>query len=199
MSNRTVKTNAFKLLYYAIGCLMISGRAVTAQTRIIEQQNPTYLGTIRNTADLALQSPPGNNARTYYYRVTKLFYEQAQEITRKEAGIQKGTSNAGFMQTMEQLVAKLTKDLHQPQEQAIPVIDFFQSNTNAALRNFRRYQMPSALDPEHQYLWVMIQVFENLNQINVGYLQSALSPEEKKEVWQRLMVQQQIISQLKSK
>ncbi|QEM06171.1 hypothetical protein DIU31_022615 [Mucilaginibacter rubeus] len=183
------------------GCLLIAGSPVMAQTLPVKRQAPNYMDLLRMTADSVLRLPVEKNAREYYFRVTRTIYSEALVITKTEAAHQNGTVNAAFVQTMLQLITKLRNDLKPPRvnQPTLPVSTFIQRNTDAALGNFRRYQQPVGLDRERQYLWVMNQVFENLNQINIGYLQAGLTPEEKKHVWQRLQVQQQIASQLRSK
>ncbi|QEM07821.1 hypothetical protein DIU31_031575 [Mucilaginibacter rubeus] len=183
------------------GFLLVAGASVKAQALPVKRQSSNYLHLLRNTSDSLLRLPVGKDVRQYYFQVTRTIYSEALTIAKAEVSQQSGTQNAVFARTIVQLITKLNGDLKAlpDQQGAIPVSAFIQRNTNAALGNFGRYQQPEGLNHERQYLWVMIQVFENLNQINVGYLQAGLTPEEKKAVWQRLNVQQQITAQLRSK
>ncbi|WP_431199591.1 hypothetical protein ACQ86K_00965 [Mucilaginibacter sp. P19] len=180
MKIKQIKRKNSRLLL-TLGFIILSGIGRAYGQTLQATPSPDYLEYIRKTADSALKLPPENKVRTYYYQITRSVYDQALQVTQMELARQSGTTNAAFVKTMSQLLQKLKADLLLPtglQTGATIPVSFLQ-NVKAALGNFRRYQQPAGMDHERQYLWVMNQVFENLNQINIGYLQAGLSPEEK--------------------
>lgn len=184
-----------------IGCLLVTPGRTMAQTVTASDRQVNYIAMLRTAADSVLRLPVESDARLHYFHVTIPVYDKALIIAEAEAVQQKGTANADFANTMVQLVVRLRHDLNPPNvsQGAIPLSSLIKQNTNAAVGNFLRYQQPAGLDHEQQYLWVMIQVFENLNQINIAYMQAGLTEAEKNAVLKRLNVQRQMIVQLRSK
>lgn len=160
-----------------------------------------YLLILRKTADSLRSGKLPTDAELYYKVVTKDIYQRARQITDQEAARQLGTANNDFIQTLRQLLRKLQQDLDTEKlhsEGAVMTANF-QLTTKAALQNFNRYEAPAGLSHEDHYLWVMIQILENLNQINVGFLQAELNSGQRTAVMRRLTVQQKVIEQLKFK
>lgn len=190
--------------FLKIGVFVIAMLAIfecKAQVTTKKRHGYHYLENVRYVADSMANLSPSKNARLYYFQLTKAFYEQTLSITKEELRRQKENGNQQFLKAMLTLLLKLQADLKSPfpVKDPVPLSPFFQQNTKAALGNFNRYKQPTGLSLDRQYLWVMIQVFENINQINIGYLQLGLPQEEKAQVWQRVSVQQKICDQLKSK
>ncbi|QEM03662.1 hypothetical protein DIU31_009095 [Mucilaginibacter rubeus] len=198
--NQIKSSNVCQTVLMFLLIVFLEVHPLLAQPLTSKKALPDYLTQIQRTADSVLKFSP-NNARSYYFKITRSIYDRALKITMTESAIQSGTGNSGFTRAMVQLQYQLRADLFPSscKQTVTPIPDLFQRTVDAAMRNFSRYQQPKGLDRERLYLWVMIQVFENLNQINAGFLQVGLSTKEKDQVWQRLKMQQQMIVQLKSK
>lgn len=160
-----------------------------------------YLLILRKTADSLRSGKLPTDAELYYKVVTKDIYQRARQITDQEAARQIGTTNNDFIQTLRQLLHKLQQDLDTEKlhSKGAVMTTNFQLTIKAALQNFNRYEPPAGLSHEDHYLWVMIQILENLNQINVGFLQVELKSGQRMAVMKRLTIQHKVIEQLKFK
>ncbi|GAB2972256.1 hypothetical protein [Mucilaginibacter agri] len=159
----------------------------------------SYLEALQNTADSLLKNTPRKESGESYFNISDVLYAKARQITTQEVFRQRDMANSGFMVTMQQLLKKLQADLYKdkPALANLDIPDNLGITVKAALTNFFRIQPPLGLEQDQRYAWVMIQVFENLDQISVGLLQERLTAELRKSILQRLVVQQNIISRLK--
>ena len=178
------------LFYTSVGFAQIANKPM---------QVTSYLETLQNTADSLLKNTPRKESGESYFTISDVLYAKARQITTQEAFRQRDMGNSGFMVTMQQLLKKLQADLYKdkPALANLDIPDNFEKTVKAALTNFFRIQPPLGLDQDQRYAWVMVQVFENLDQISVGLLQGRLTAELRKSILQRLVVQQNIISRLK--
>lgn len=180
------------LFYTTVGNAQITGKQVQAAG---------YLGALQNTADSLLKGISRKESGASYFSVLDALYDKARQISSQEAFRQSDTENSAFIVTIQQLLKKLQVDLYKdkPSLAKLDMPDNFQKSVKAALTNFSRFKQPPGLDQNQRYAWVMVQVFENLDQITVALLQGSLSADLRKSILQRLIVQQNIISQLKQK
>lgn len=172
-----------------------------ATAQVLSPVQGSYLKTLRVTADSLNKIVTSKDIGATYFITTDALYTSAIQITGVEDKRQTGTSNAAFTHILLQILNKLRRDLSpdQPKLSGLHAPKNFAITVKAALNNFNRYEIPPKLNQEQAYLWALIQVFENLDQINVAFLQADLSKEQRKSVIQRLTVQQNIINQLKQK
>lgn len=189
-----------KYIALTISLTLSSIFAAYSQSNKVRSQGD-YLPVFRKMADSLRSVKVPKEAAIYYIAITGNIYQRAQQITNVEAVQQQGTANTAFIQTLRQLLTKLHDELDADTQhsKSIKMTANLQVTVNAALQNFNRYEPPAGFSHEDYYLWTMIQVFENLDQINVGFLQAELNPQLRQAVLKRLTIQQKVIEQLKLK
>lgn len=173
----------------------------TAALAVLKAPITDYQKQIKKTADSLIRLNPKNDATEYYSLVLDKLFARAidfshQEIKRSKKSVENKMSHK-VLSELNTLRSSLTKNSSEKRK-GIPLGSGFKETVIASLRNFTRYQMPSAYDQHKRYLWIMIQVLENVNQINLGYKYTGLSEEEQLIVLERLRIQQKLIQEIRT-
>ncbi|OOQ57343.1 hypothetical protein [Mucilaginibacter pedocola] len=191
---KTAKNIAFKLISTLSFCTILLV-ARSQQTR----QSEDYMSIIRKTADSLTSLKPLANANGYYFLVSKSIYDRAIFITKRELQLQAKSTNAKLVQEVLDVLVGLNKSLVSSNISKANTANppLFVQTVKASLGNFTRYKKPEKLDRLGEYRWTMLQVFENLNQINVGYQVTGLPSEIKQQCWQRILIHQKMTNRHK--
>jgi hypothetical protein len=173
----------------------------TATSAGVKATVPDYRKQVKKTADSLISLNTRNDATVYYSLVLDKLFARAIQISHQEIKRHKRSMGDKISQKVLSTLTVMRSSLiidPSARKRATPLTHEFKETVIASLKNFTRYQMPSAYDQHKRYLWVMVQVLENVNQINLGYKYAGIPEEEQQVVLGRLRMQQELIQEIRS-